>query len=128
MQKNDSWIHMLGTLREEWLVSQFGRIVYFQTEFKIKRQLIAKKNVISSGSTFTDENLEDGIKYIVPRTIQNSSMYWRELKNNGFLLSAKFSATCFFFFNPYNKTKIGMNLKILKNKILFIMVLLYEVF
>ena len=106
MQKNDCWTHMLGTLREEWLVSQFGKIAYFQTEFQIKmQQLIAKKNVISSGSTFTDENLEDGIKYIVPRTIQSSSMYWREVEKSK-LLSAKFSATYFFFY-LYNKQSLG---------------------
>lgn len=97
MQKYDHWIHMLGTLREEWLVSQFFRIVYFRTEFQLKRQkLMAKQKAITNGSAFNDEEDNESIKYVVPRKMQNSSTYWNEVENNGFLLSAKYGAPTFF--------------------------------
>lgn len=97
MQKYDHWIHSLGTLREEWLVSQFGRIIYFATEFQLRRQkLMAKEKAISDGSAFIENEKDEGIKFTIPRTLQSSSSYWSEVENDGFLLSAKFGAPNFF--------------------------------
>ena len=43
MQGPDHWIHQLGTLREEYMIHQYAKLIYIQTEFQIKQQKFAAK-------------------------------------------------------------------------------------
>ena len=53
------------------------------------KNLQLKKNELK-GKHSTDQT--EGIKYYVPKSLTSSSEYWKEVENNGFLLSAQFGA------------------------------------
>ncbi len=94
MQPHDHWIHKLGTLREEFMIHQYCKLIYCQTEYWLNKQrLNAKEKYLDPN--YSGTSISDGIKTFIPKSMTGAT-YWKEIQNNGFILSSKFGAPTFF--------------------------------